>query len=38
MQDVENQGGNLSIVVEMKQERDENDKFKDWREFKNNRR
>ena len=30
--DVQNQGGNLGIAVEMKQEGDGNDKFKEWRE------
>ena len=32
--DVENQGGNLGIAVEMKQESNGNDKFKEWREVK----
>ena len=32
--DVENQGGNLGIVVEMKQESNRNGKFKEWREVK----
>ena len=32
--DVENQGGNLGIAVEMKQESNGNDKFKECREFK----
>ena len=32
--DVQNQGGNLGIVVEMKQESNENDKFKERREVK----
>ena len=32
--DVENQGGNLGIAVEMKQESNRNGKFKDWREVK----
>ena len=32
--DVENQGGNLGIAVEMKQESNRNGKFKEWREVK----
>ena len=32
--DKENQGGNLAIAVEMKQESNGNDKFKEWREVK----
>ena len=29
--DKENQGGNLGIAVEMKQESNGNDKFKEWK-------
>ena len=32
--DVENQGRNLGIAVEMKKESNRNDKFKEWREVK----
>ena len=32
--DVQNHGGNLGIAVEMKQESNGNDKFKEWREVK----
>ena len=32
--DVENQSGNLGIVVEMKQESNRNGNFKEWREVK----
>ena len=32
--DVENQGGNLGIAAEMKQESNRNGKFKEWREVK----
>ena len=32
--DVETQGGNLDIAVEMKQESNRNGKFKEWREVK----
>ena len=32
--DVENQVGNLDVVVEMKQESNRNGKFKEWREVK----
>ena len=32
--DVQNQGGNLGIAVEMKQEGNKKNKFKEWREAK----
>ena len=32
--DVENQGGNLGITVEITQESNGNDKVKEWREVK----
>ena len=32
--DVQNQGGSLGIAVEIKQESNRNDKFKEWREVK----
>ena len=32
--EVENQGGNLGIAVEMKKESNGNDKFRDWREVR----